>query len=140
MNRILNHTRKIRFLIVGAWNTFFGYGIFFAFDTVFEAVFASRRLAYMSAIVVSNIIAVLNAYILHRRITFRSVSKGRLKLMEFFRFCATYAFTMVLSIALMPVFVEMFSFSPKAAGLLVTLLCTFISYFSHARFSFQESK
>jgi len=123
---------------VGVWNTFFGYGVFFVMDTVLAALFPSRRLAYMSAIVASNIIAVLNAYILHRRITFRSASKGRLKLMEFFRFCATYAFTMGLSIGLMPVFVELLRFSPKSAGLLVTLLCALLSYFSHARFSFKE--
>ncbi len=140
LNRIPDHARKVRFLIVGGWNTFFGYGVFVAFDTGFAALFASRRLAYMSAIFVSSIVAVLSAYIMHRRITFRSVSKGRLKFMEFFRFCATYAFTIALSIILLPVFVEIFRFSPKSAGLLVTLLCAILSYFSHAKFSFKDNK
>ena len=61
---------KIRFLIVGIWNTIFGYLIFYVLDNFFENIFLERYYAYMLAIVLGHIIATINAFIFHKYVTF----------------------------------------------------------------------
>lgn len=131
------HTTKAKFIVVGVWNTIFGYGIFCLLDTIFSHVFTTRYVGYMSAMILGQIIAVINAYIFHKYITFRSVVKGIGIVFEFIRFCMTYAVTFFLSLVLLPIFVELFLMTPKIAGAVVVLVCTIISYLGHSRFSFK---
>lgn len=131
------HQVKIRFLIVGVWNTLFGYGIYCLLDTIFAYLIDKRYIAYMLSMVLSNIIAIINAYIFHKNVTFKSRVNGiKGVIYEFFRFSLTYAVTFCLSIILLPVFVEFFKIGPKIAGAFVIVVCTFISYFGHSWFSF----
>lgn len=97
-------------------------------------------MAYMSAMALSNIIAICNAYIFHKYITFQSSVKGRGMVKEFIKFLTTYLFTIFLNLILLPIFVELLHFSPKIAALLVILICTVISYLGHSRFSFGSEK
>ena len=80
------HGTKIRFVVVGVWNTLLGYGVFVLFDMLFSGIFETRYMAYMTANVLSNVIAVLNAYIFHKFVTFRIRTKGRPAIVEFFAF------------------------------------------------------
>ena len=82
----LNHQKKVRFVLVGVWNTIFGYLVFVACDYLFERLFSPRYVAYMSAAVLANIIAILNAYIFHKFVTFRSPLRGLAMIPEFVRF------------------------------------------------------
>jgi hypothetical protein len=41
------HQVKVKFLVVGLWNTIFGYLVFVAFDSLFASIFAKRYVAYM---------------------------------------------------------------------------------------------
>jgi len=134
----LNHEKKVRFVIVGIWNTVFGYLVFVGFDYLFNLFFSPRYVAYMSAAVLSNIIAVTLAYFLHKHLTFKSKTKGKAALHEYLRFYATYAFTFVISLILLPVFVELLELDPKIAAAIITLLLTFVSYISHNKFSFRQ--
>jgi len=59
----------MRFVLVGVWNTIFGYLVFVAYDYFIERFFSPRYVAYMSAAVMSNILAIINAYIFHKHIT-----------------------------------------------------------------------
>lgn len=43
------HNVKVKFLIVGLWNTIFGYLVFIGFDALFTSLFSKRYVAYMSA-------------------------------------------------------------------------------------------
>jgi len=131
---------KTKFVLVGIWNTIFGYGTFCLFDTFFAWLLSSRSAAYMCAMVLANILAVINAYIWHKYITFKSEAKGKAIIAEFFRFSTTYAGTICLSLALLPLFVEIMKVTPKIAGALVMLCCAVISYFGHLKFSFYTSK
>ena len=132
------HETKARFVAVGAWNTLFGYLMFVLFDTLFTGVFQTRYLTYMSANIVSNIISVINAYVFHKYITFRSTKEGTSLIIEFIRFCLTYVGTFLLSLVLLPVFVEFFRLTPKFAAALVILACVIISYVGHSKFSFKN--
>jgi putative flippase GtrA len=132
------HKVKFKFLLTGVWNTVFGYVVFVGLDTLF-AHFASRRyVAYMSAMVLSNIIAPMNAFIFHKYVTFRSDARGRQLLTEYLRFMTTYLVTFFLSLALMPLLVELAGLAPKIAAAVLILVCTIVSYLGHSKFSFRR--
>jgi putative flippase GtrA len=123
---------------VGAWNTVFGYLVFVGLDTGFSHLVTRRYVAYMSAMILGNIIAIVNAFIFHKYITFKSPVKGRGIVLEFARFCTTYLVTFGVSVVLLPLIVELGGIDPKTAGALVILICTGISYLGHSRFSFRR--
>lgn len=135
---IAKHGMKIRFILVGVWNTIFGYLVFVLLDTFFTHILSTRYFAYMSAMVLGQIIAVLNAFIFHKFYTFRSQTKGKAMINEFFRFSSTYIFTFVLNLVLLPVFVELLLIPPKIAGACIVILLTIVSYFAHLYYSFKE--
>ena len=132
------HEVKVKFVLVGIWNTIFGYGLFCLFDTLFAWLFSTRSAAYMCAMVLAQIIAVINAYICHKYITYKSSAKGEAIIAEFFRFSATYVITFCLSLILLPAFVEIGSIPPKISAAIILLICTVISYLGHSRFSFKR--
>jgi putative flippase GtrA len=127
----------VKFFLVGIWNTIFGYGLFCLFDTLFALLFSTRFVAYMCAMVLARILAVINAYIFHKYITFKSEAKGKAIIAEFFRFSTTYAVTFCLSLILLPSLVEIGHLDPKIAAASIIMACTVISYLGHSRFSFR---
>lgn len=84
-----------------------------------------------------QIIAIINAFIFHKYYTFRSKVEGNAVIMEFFRFALTYAFTFLLSLVLLPVFVEVMKLNPKVAGATMIPVITVISYLGHSKYSFR---
>ena len=131
------HQIKLRFLMVGIWNTVFGYLVFVGFDSLFTPLFSRRYVAYMSAVVLSNILAIINAYIFHKYITFKSRIKGIGVVFEFLKFSTTYLVAFCLSLLILPIFVEILNITPELAGALVIFCCTVISYVGHSKFSFK---
>ena len=131
---------KVKFALVGIWNTIFGYLVFFILDTFFEDIFTKRYFSYMSSMVLGQIIATINAFIFHKYVTFKSEIKGKGIVIEFFRFCLTYVVTFSLSLLLLPIFVEIVQFHPRIAAAIVMLICTIISYVGHSRFSFRNNQ
>ena len=129
----------MKFILVGIWNTIFGYGTFFLLDRTFESFFVKRYFAYMAAMILSQIVAIINAFIFHKYVTFSSKVRGWDIIPEFFRFCHIYVFTFLLSLLLLPVFVELINVHPRISGALVTLICSVISYVGHSKFSFKST-
>jgi putative flippase GtrA len=134
----LNHQTKVRFVLVGLWNTIFGYLAFVGLDYLFNLFFSPRYVAYMSAAVLANIISILNAYIFHKFVTFRSQARGLAIIPELLRFFSMYLFSFILGLVVLPVFVELFHLDPKIAGALLIPVTTIISYLGHSRFSFRR--
>lgn len=134
----LAHQAKWRFFLVGIWNTIFGYLAFVGLDILFTFLFPKRYLAYMSAAVLSNILAITNAFIFHKYITFKSHVRGKAIILEFARFFSTYLFSMILGLILLPFFVEILGIDPKISGALLIPVTTVVSYFGHSRFSFRN--
>ena len=132
--------QKTRFLLVGAWNTLLGYGIFIGFNEFFGEIFGKRPAVYMAALVISNIFSIINAFIFHKHITFRSKSSGWAMILEFFRFSCTYLASFALSLILMPFLVEIVKVTPQIAAAVIILITTCVSYIGHANFSFKETK
>ena len=134
----LTHQTKVRFVLVGLWNTIFGYLVFVGLDYLFNLFFSPRYVAYMSAAVLANIIAILNAYIFHKFVTFRSPLRGLAMIPEFVRFFSMYLFSFFLGLVLLPVSVQLFHLDPKIAGALLIPITTIISYLGHSRLSFRQ--
>ncbi len=137
-NLVSKHEVKVRFILVGAWNTALGYTIFVVLDSLLSLLFSKRYLAYMSATVLANILSVFNAFIFHKYITFKSHAKGKNMAFEFLKFCTTYLFSFFLTLAALPFFVEILRVRPKAAGALIIPVVTVVSYVAHSRFSFKH--
>jgi putative flippase GtrA len=137
LNDILDrHDVKVKFVLVGIWNTVFGYLAFILLETLFSLYISPPYLAYMSAMVLAQIIAVINAFIFHKYVTFKSSAKGKELIREFFRFTTTYIFTFFISLVLLPVFVEFFHITPKISGAIIIFIFAIISYLGHSKFSF----
>ena len=130
------HQVKIRFFIIGVWNTIFGYLTYISLDYLFTFVFQKRYAAYMTAAVLANIISTISAFIFHKYITFKSTVRGKAVIIEFFRFYSTYTVTNILGLVLLPFFVEVMKIDPRISGALLIPVVAVISYFGHSRFSF----
>ncbi len=138
--RALLEGTKVRFLLVGAWNTLFGYVAFVALFEAFSGVFRTRYFAYTTAQVVSWIIAVLNAYLFHKHLTFRSTARGRVAFLEFLRFVQTYVAMFFLGLALLPFLVEVVGLSPRVAALVGTGIGVVVSYVGHRFLTFRRDE
>jgi putative flippase GtrA len=136
LRQLLDST-KVRFLLIGAWNTAFGYAVFWVLYGLFARVFSVRYLAYTSAQIVGWIIAVANAYGLHRKVTFRSRTTGRAAVMEFLRFMQTYVAMFLVGLVLLPFLVEIVGFGPRVAALVATAIGVVLSYFGHRFITFR---
>lgn len=131
---------KVRFLLVGIWNTVFGYAAFWFLYEAFSRVLTVRYFAYTTAQVVSWIVAVGNAYLFHKHLTFRSKARGRAAVLEFLRFMQTYVAMFFLGLALLPFLVEVIGLSPKLAALVATGIGTVVSYVGHRFLTFRREE
>lgn len=134
------HQTKIRFFLVGIWNAVFGYLVFVLLDTFFSHVFQKRYYAYMAAITFAQIISVVNAYVFHKNITFKSNARNSAMIVEFFRFSMTYIVAFCFIVLFLPIFVELLHLTPQIAGAALLLITTAISYLGHSRFSFRDER
>jgi putative flippase GtrA len=129
------HKTMIKFLIVGVWNTIFGYLIYYLLLKLLLATFTTTHFAYLWAMGIAQVIGTINAFISHRGITFADQA-GENKIIEFLKFSLVYVLTFCLSLVLMPVFVRGFGISAEITGIIVILIGTVVSYLGHSRFSF----
>jgi putative flippase GtrA len=134
--QLLDRT-KVRFFLIGAWNTAFGYIVFWVLYGVFARVFSVRYFAYTAAQVVGWVIAVANAYLLHRTVTFRSTTRGREAVLEFLRFMQTYIAMFFVGLVLLPFLVEIAGLGPRIAALVATAIGVVLSYVGHRFITFR---
>ncbi len=122
--------KQVRFLIVGGWNTLFGW-------LAFTGIFLATRpigLHYMAVLVIGHVLAVTNAYLGYRLFVFgreapvrRSAPRFLMVQMSTFGFNAIALPLLVQGAGLWP---------PLAQGLLVALTAV-VGYLFHDRFSFR---
>ena len=124
-------SQQARFVAVGIWNTVFSYGVWAALQAVL-----GDRLHYLAILVLAWPIAVVNAYLLHRRFVFRSAGSIRTELP---RFSAVYVTTLVASLVLLPVLLRILPFSIYMVQAGFTVVVVILSYLAHRSFSFETS-
>ena len=120
--------QPVRFFLVGAWNTLFGYLVFIG---LYAAL--GRRVNYLLILVISQIVAVTNAYLSYKWGVFRTKGYGW---GEYLRFWTVYLYTFAANLILLPICVKGFGMGPVLAQGLLTILCASASYLAHHRFTF----
>jgi putative flippase GtrA len=124
--RALLAREEIRFLLVGGVNTVVGYGLFALFLLV-TGYLASLYLSYACAIVL--------AFVLHRRFTFRV--RGNVAV-DFIRFVGVYVVSLAINTVVLPLLVEVAGLHPLVAQGVALVITTVISYVGHKLFSFRR--
>lgn len=122
--------RILRYLAVGVWNTVFGVGLYTLLCLLFDGRY------YLMLAVISNILAITNAFLCYRYIVFRS--KGFFW-REYFRCYIVYGVGALAGMGLLTLMVEIFDMLPVIANLISTALITAGSYLGHKFFSFRHT-
>lgn len=132
VKKLINrHQEKVRYLLVGGWNTAFGYLVFVVLYRLLGAA-----VNYIALLTFSYIISITNAYLCYKFLVFRT--KGNY-FKEYFRFYLVYGAAYLLNLALLPVFVELLRMNPVISQGVIVVLTVVISYIAHKNFSFNVS-
>jgi putative flippase GtrA len=123
---------KFRYLLIGAYNTAVGYGVFALLWMLW-----GQSLHYIVILALSHIIAVTNAFFGYRIFVFR---KRGTVWGDFFRFNLVYLGAFVLNIMALPILIDGLNFHPLLAQGLVVIVTVVISYILHRRFSFRVAE
>lgn len=121
--------RTARFLVVGAYNTAFGYVVFLA---VYYGI--GDHIHYLIVLLVSYLISVTNAYLLQRRFVFSS--QGR-RLAEFVRFNVVNLGGMGVNAALLWLAVNHLTPNVAVAQAVALVFTTLFVYAGHSLYSFR---
>jgi putative flippase GtrA len=119
---------QILYLLVGAWNTVFGYCVWALMQYLL-----GDYLNYLVIVVLSWPIAVMNAYLGYRYVVFRS--RGPI-LRELPRFSLVYLLTLLVNLALLPIALRVLPFNIYVIQALFTGVVIVCSYLAHRYYSF----
>jgi putative flippase GtrA len=120
---------QLLYLVVGAWNTVFGYAIWALMQYVL-----GNTLNYLVIVVLAWPFAVLNAYLGYRFIVFRS--RGPM-LQELPRFSLVYLATLIANLVLLPIALRVLPFSIYVDQALFFGVVVASSYLAHKYYSFR---
>lgn len=126
---VTKHEQKIRYLIVGGWNTVFGYAVFAALY-----FWLAGSIHYLVILSISYVLSITNAYIGYKLFVFRS--KGNI-VREYLRFYVVYGAVFLVNLAVLPLLVEIGDLNMYISQALVTMLTIIGSYVLHKNFSFK---
>ena len=122
---------RLRFFVIGGWNTAFGYACYVALYAL-----AGRRIDYLVIGVLAHVVAMLNAFTLHRVFVFRS--RGPL-LADFVRFNLSQVLVFAFGLAGLWCLVSLMRIEPVVAQALVTLAAVALSFLMHRHFTFRDA-
>ena len=132
----------VRFLIVGAWNTLFGYAVYSLLTYLLIPRVGNDKAAAVMASLLGSVINITMSFFCHKVYVFRT--KGNL-LREYLRAYVVYGTTMLVSTALLPLVMVLLDLVntpkrsvPYLAGAILLAGNVFISFFGHKRYTFQQ--
>jgi putative flippase GtrA len=128
----IRRREQLLYLVVGAWNTVFGYGVWALLQYAL-----GDTLNYLVIVVIAWPIAVLNAYLGYRYIVFRS--RGPM-LRELPRFSLVYVATLVANLLLLPLALRVLPFSIYVDQALFFAAVVVASYLAHKYYSFDNPR
>ena len=130
-----------RYLLVGGFNTLFGYGTFALLTWLFRGL---GSFGYMLAFVASNLIAISVAFLAYKWFVFRT--RGNY-LVEWLRCFAVYGGSALIGLAALPILVTISrrivhkpEQAPYLAGAILTLAAVILSFLGHRNFSFRPKR
>lgn len=134
ITRLLGHWNrheKLRFLVIGAYNTAFGYLVFTGAYLLLRS-----HVHYLVILVITHFLSVLNAFIGHKFLTFKA--KGHL-LADYFRFNLTYLGALIFGLLALPFMVEVCKLHILLSQAILIAINMMGTYFLHKWVSFRRS-
>lgn len=128
----IQNRQELRYLLAGAWNTVFGYGIFVLLYNKLN-----QKVTYNSIIIISYVISITMAYIMYKYIVFKS-NAGCFT--EYIRFVAVYLWCLLINILVIYILYSKLKFNMYFAQAISVIVVIVISYFSHSKFSFKKNE
>ena len=122
-------SERLRFIAVGVLNTAFGYGCFAA---LFLGL--GSRLPLYAIQLLAHAVSVCNAFLWHRRVTFRSTSTWW---PQFVRFNVSYLGALAFGLVTLPLLVKGLHIPALIGAAIITVLTAVVSYLLHRYFSFR---
>ena len=126
------HREQILFLVVGAWNTVFGYACW-----AFMQYLLGDVIPYLVVVVLAWPFAVLNAYLGYRYVVFRS--RGPIR-HELPRFSLVYLGTLGATLILLPIALSVLPLDIYLVQALLLAAIVVASYLAHKYFSFRSGR
>jgi putative flippase GtrA len=130
----------IRYLLVGGFNTVFGYSLFALLNWSFTGI---GSFSYMYAAVLSNFIAITVAFLGYKWFVFRT--RGNY-LIEWVRCVGVYGSSMAIGLVGLPILVLVLrghlqhrERAPYIAAAILTAITVIFSFFGHKNISFRQS-
>lgn len=122
--------RGLRYVLVGIWNTIFGYGVFALLQlTLGDSV------NYVILLAIAQVIGTLNAFVGYRLLVFKV--EGSV-LRDLARFSTVYIGAFAVNLAALPLLVEVVGLPVLVAQALVVGATVIVSFFVHRGFSFRR--
>lgn len=124
--------KKLRYLVIGAWNTLAGYLIFAGLYLTL-----GHYAGYMIIALASHLISVTQSFLTQRHIVFRSTGKWA---HEYMRFHLAHLGSLLIALVTLPIMVEIFATPPLIAQGVLTAGIVLASYFVHQHFTFRKTE
>lgn len=124
------HSQKVQYLLIGGWNTVFGYA---AFTILYYYGTVRFQLHYIIPLLLSHIVSVTSAYFAYKRFVFKT--KGNFA-KEYYRFCTFYWFALAANLIILPALVGLLGLDPVISQGLFTIAAAGSSYCWHTYYSF----
>lgn len=121
---------KIRYLIIGGYNTVVGYCVFAALWLLW-----GQQIHYIGVLVLSHVISVTNAFFAYRILVFRKKGDAW---SDFGRFNMVYLGAFIFNLIALPILIEGAGLHPLVAQALLVIVTVVASYVLHRRFSFRQ--
>ena len=129
-----------RYLLVGVWNTFFGYGLFALFTLMLDPRIPH---GYILASVLANLVSITVAFLGYKWLVFRTAGNY---LREWLRCVMVYGSGALLGTLALPGLVflirqnpDLHVAAPYIAGAIVLAGTTLYNFIGHKQFSFREA-
>ena len=125
-----NHSRPLRFLIVGVWNFIFGYAVFAGLYWALNGIWPDWLVSSVAAI-----LGITMSFLTHRFITYRSHGCWW---REYLRFYVVYGGQSLLNVFLIWLLVTRLKLNAYIVQLAISTALTLASYWAHKYYSFKE--
>lgn len=129
-----------RYLLVGAWNTVFGYGSFAFFTAILSPMIPH---GYIFASVISSLLNISVSFFGYKWFVFKT--EGHY-LREWIRCVGVYSGGILFGVLMLPILVavirrntRLFAEAPYIAGAILTAFMVLYSFLGHKKFSFRAS-
>ena len=123
-------SERVRYLLVGGWNTLFGYGVFVVLqETIGDDI------GYLGVLLVAHVLSVLVAFAGYRWIVFRVTGNV---LRDLMRFWSVYLTVFAVNLVALPFMVEVLGMPIVPSQGIFLVITIIASYLSHKHFSFRR--